>query len=211
MCGEKTKRSSKHDKRFNFAESKIHPDDIELNLQVVTSNNYLQQAIFTSTKRIFFLGFSLSFGLLSFSPIRSFYNVILGWVCVNAVNHRKVRHHTENKRVKWTFKTLEQTTPTHIHFLTHFHTSTHTHTGKRERKKKCKQTEWPSQQNKLKTRHRSWLLFATTILLHIKSAQRYTYMKSGFGNTERKSESMRWLERMGGEFVCVCVWWYCIL
>lgn len=31
---------SKHDKRFNFLKSKIHPEGIELNLQVVTTNNY---------------------------------------------------------------------------------------------------------------------------------------------------------------------------
>lgn len=74
------------------------------------------------------------------------------WASEHTVNHMKVHRNTKNKRVKWTFTTSNKR---HIIKI-----------GRAEAgKKTCKQTEWPrSQQNKLKTRHRSWLLFATTIL-----------------------------------------------
>lgn len=65
----------------------------------------------------------------------------------------KVQRNTKNKRLEWTFKTSNQR-----HIIIRI--------GAAEAgNESCKQTEWPtSQQNKLKTRHRSWLLFATTIL-----------------------------------------------
>lgn len=65
---------------LTFVKSKIHSYNIELNLQVVTSNNYLQQTIFTSAKRV---SFALALSLpLSFSLFVLIFLCVSVCVCV---------------------------------------------------------------------------------------------------------------------------------
>ena len=76
--------------------------------------------------------------------------------------------------------------------------------------KKCKQTEWPRQQNKLKTQHRSWLLFATATTHHrhhiisYQTTHIHIYINVSIAWDEMGWDKMS-VEKRKEPMVCVCV------